>query len=56
MASYTIRTSMEYLPLKQRKFKVLILICVLQYPGVGIDVRRRKIWDRYGPGVHLKVG
>ncbi|XP_074641673.1 putative tRNA (uracil-O(2)-)-methyltransferase [Tubulanus polymorphus] len=24
------------------------------YTGIGIDVRKRKIWDTYGPNVHLK--
>ncbi|XP_059326972.1 probable tRNA (uracil-O(2)-)-methyltransferase [Ammospiza nelsoni] len=24
------------------------------HPGRGIDVRRRKIWDMYGPGTHLE--
>ncbi|KAI0223575.1 hypothetical protein LSAT2_025254, partial [Lamellibrachia satsuma] len=25
------------------------------HPGIGIDVRRRKIWDMYGPETHLQV-
>ena len=30
--------------------------CVcLQHPGVGIDLRKRNIWDTYGPDVHLEV-
>lgn len=26
-----------------------------QHPGRGIDVRRRKIWDMYGPQTRLEV-
>lgn len=26
------------------------------HPGRGIDVRRRKIWDMYGPQTHLEEG
>lgn len=28
---------------------------MLQHPGRGIDVRRRKIWDMYGPQTLLEV-
>lgn len=28
---------------------------LFQHPGRGIDVRRRKIWDMYGPQTRLEV-
>ena len=40
-------------------FIVIVIIAVvhvcLQHPGVGIDLRKRNIWDTYGPDVHLEV-
>lgn len=30
-------------------------IQIFQHSGRGIDVRRRKIWDMYGPETHLEV-
>lgn len=32
-----------------------IFVQIFQHPGRGIDVRRRKIWDMYGPETHLEV-
>ena len=26
----------------------------MQYPGIGFDIRRRKVWDIYGQSVELK--
>lgn len=34
---------------------ILLLLEIFQHSGRGIDVRRRKIWDMYGPGTHLEV-
>ncbi|XP_065890445.1 probable tRNA (uracil-O(2)-)-methyltransferase isoform X2 [Dysidea avara] len=33
---------------------LVYLLTMEGYPGVGIDVRKRKIWDMYGQGVLLK--
>lgn len=34
---------------------MILLVQIFQHSGRGIDVRRRKIWDMYGPGTHLEV-
>ena len=31
------------------------IVQIFQHSGRGIDVRRRKIWDMYGPETHLEV-
>ncbi|XP_006893727.1 PREDICTED: probable tRNA (uracil-O(2)-)-methyltransferase [Elephantulus edwardii] len=32
------------------------ILCSAGHPGRGIDVRRRKIWDMFGPGTRLEEG
>lgn len=34
---------------------MILFVPIFQHSGRGIDVRRRKIWDMYGPGTHLEV-
>ena len=35
--------------------KIKIVLVLWQYPGLGLDVRKRSIWDMYGEDTKLKV-